>query len=53
MQVMPYGKRQDGLVVAPSWSIKDIDAEVLSEMCDQFRASVFQKAGKKDPRASQ
>lgn len=32
------------------FSLHEIDAEALSAQCDRFRADVFAKAGKKDPR---
>lgn len=43
------GNRADGWVDAPKWHIRDVDTETLSELCDQFRADVFAKAGKSDP----
>jgi hypothetical protein len=30
-------------------AIGDVDAQVLAQMCDTFRAEVFRKAGKSDP----
>lgn len=30
--------------------LSDVDAESLSDLCDEFRKSVFEKAGKKDPK---
>ncbi len=30
--------------------ITDVDAKTLSEMADEWRAELFRKAGKKDPR---
>jgi hypothetical protein len=32
-----------------AWPLKDVDAEVLAQLCDDFRAEVFRKAGKDDP----
>jgi hypothetical protein len=38
-------------VYAPSViSISDLDAKTLSGMADEWRAELFRKAGKKDPR---
>jgi len=44
--------RQDGFGNNPKISLKDIPEEVLSGLCDQFRKDVFEKAGKKDPKAT-
>lgn len=30
--------------------IQSISTEKLSKMCDEFRAKIFEKAGKKDPK---
>lgn len=30
-------------------SIKELDAETLERLCEQFREDVFTKAGKRDP----
>lgn len=29
--------------------LKSVPAETLAQMCDEYRAEVFRKAGKKDP----
>ena len=42
-------QRQDVLIEAPKWHVSDIDAQVLSDLCDQFRKDVFKKANKIDP----
>lgn len=47
---MPPGQRQDGFREAPTWPLSEIPADVLAEMCDDFRAEVFRKAGKTDPK---
>lgn len=44
--------RQDGFHQAVSIALRDVDANVLAVMCDAFRASIFEKAGKPDPRDS-
>ena len=41
--------RQAGFQEAPKYAIKDVDAETLSDLCDQFRKDMFAKAGKPDP----
>lgn len=33
----------------PKWALREVDADVLSKMCNDFRASVFEKAKKADP----
>ena len=45
----PPRPRQDGWTTSPTISIADLDADTLSEMCAEFRAAVFAKAGKHDP----
>lgn len=47
--VQPVAARQDGWKDNPKLHVKDVDAEVLSQMCDEFRATVFKDAGKEDP----
>ena len=47
------GLRQDGIVESPKWHIKEVDEKTLSEMCDQFRKDIFEKAGKRDPNIEQ
>lgn len=44
------GLKQDGMVERPMWHVKEVDENTLSEMCDQFRRDVFEKAGKRDPK---
>lgn len=39
-----------GVDAKPSIPLKDIPAEELDRLCNEFRAEVFRKAGKKDPR---
>jgi hypothetical protein len=43
------GLKQDGLIEAPKWHLKEVDEETLSKLCDQFRHDVFTKAEKVDP----
>lgn len=44
------GLRQEGIIEGPKWPLSEVDADTLSELCDEFRAEVFRKAGKADPR---
>ncbi len=47
---MPIRPRQEGFnPEPPSFSLKEIDADTLSSLCDNFRREVFNKAGKIDP----
>lgn len=46
---MPARPRQDGIVEAPKWELMDVDAETLSDLCDDFRREVFKKAQRPDP----
>lgn len=48
----PRKAREEGLVETPKFSLADLSAETLSDLCDQFRADVFEKAGKPDPKAA-
>ena len=50
-QVAP--KPREGFERAPSFPLSDLEPEALSAMCDEFRAEVFKKAGKQDPRSQQ
>ena len=42
-------QRQDGVTFSGGFPLSTVSAEKLSEMCDEFRAKIFEKAGKKDP----
>ena len=46
----PPGLRQDGPKFTTGWALRDIDADELSKQCDLFRAEIFRKAGKDDPK---
>lgn len=46
----PSGSRNEGLKDPPSFPVSAVDEQTLSLMCDDFRAGVFAKAGKIDPR---
>lgn len=41
--------KQDGIQPLPSYELKDLDEDTLSDLCYEFRAHVFLKAGKQDP----
>jgi hypothetical protein len=41
-----------GLASAVGFSLSELDAETLSSLCDEWRASVFGIAGKADPQKS-
>jgi hypothetical protein len=45
----PPRPRQEGWKEAPSIPLSELDADALSLLCDEFRAEVFRKAGKRDP----
>lgn len=47
---MPPRPRQEGFIELPKWHVRELDADVLSNLCDQFRAEIFRKAGISDPR---
>lgn len=49
--MMPPRERQDGMVEAPKFHLRDLEPEVLAELCDEFRRNVFAKAEKRDPSA--
>ena len=42
--------KQDGFVESPSFHLSQLDEEILSELCDQFRKDVFANAEKVDPK---
>lgn len=50
---MPARPRQEGFNPdsVPKWALHELDADVLADQCDAFRAEVFRKAGKQDPRS--
>lgn len=39
----------DSGIQVPTYALNQLSEEALAELCDEFRASVFKKAGKKDP----
>lgn len=50
LPIFRTGLRQDGLKEISGFPLSEIEPETLSDMCDEFRKSIFEKAGKKDPR---
>lgn len=49
-QVVLPGKRQEGIKEPRTHALSELDANTLSDMCDDFRLEIFRKAGKEDPR---
>ena len=49
IQRMPPRPRQAGFHEAPKYALSEVPAEELARLCDDFRAEVFDKAGKPDP----
>lgn len=54
---IPHFVRRDKKAAGPgdpeaeaAFELSAVDAQTLSALCDQFRAEVFKKAGKADPR---
>ena len=41
--------REDGFTEAAKFALSELSALTLEDLCDQFRAEVFKKAGKRDP----
>jgi len=46
----PVVNREDGLKQAMKVPLSEIDTASLSSLCDEFRRSIFEKAGKTDPK---
>lgn len=44
------GLRQDGIQFDDGIPLADLPEDTLAALCDEFRAGVFLKAGKQDPR---
>lgn len=49
--MMPPRERQEGMVEAPKFHLRELEPDVLSQLCDDFRRNVFAKAEKSDPSA--
>lgn len=45
------GWRQDGIQFEDGIPLAELPEDTLSQLCDDFRRGVFERAGKKDPRA--
>jgi len=41
--------RQEGFHEPPKYHLREIPEEDLDDLCNEFRAEIFRKAGKKDP----
>ena len=48
---MPPRTRQEGIIEAPKFALREIEPKVLSALCDEFRRTLFEKAGQEDPSA--
>jgi hypothetical protein len=46
---MPPGRREDGMKALPKFPLNELGAEVLEQLCIQFRKDVFEAAGKEPP----
>lgn len=44
IQVVPPGRREEGLIGAPSHRLGDLDDLTLNQLCDDFRAGVMARA---------
>lgn len=42
--------RQEGFVESPKFAIAELESETIAQLCDEFRANMFEKAGKIDPK---
>lgn len=49
IQDAPARPRQEGFTESPKYALSELEPETLAELCDDFRRSVFEKAGKDDP----
>ena len=47
---LPPRPKQEGMTVPQHYFVKDLDAETLSQLCDEFRKSIFELAEKTDPK---
>ena len=43
------GLKQDGIQEVPKFRLSDLDSHTLDKLCEEFRDSVFKKAGKEQP----
>lgn len=44
------GFSRDGRIDELKWHLSEISEKTLSDLCDEFRAEIFKKAKKKDPK---
>jgi hypothetical protein len=50
VEMLP-GRREDGINIdGNKFTLSQVDADSLGQLCDHFRAAIFEKAGKQDPR---
>lgn len=41
--------KQEGMVETPKYALSELSADTLEELCEEFKKSVFEKAGKGRP----
>lgn len=49
IQKLAPGDRHTGIRIPSKFELHEIPAETLDELCNEFRAEIFRKAGKDDP----
>jgi hypothetical protein len=49
---VPHGPSEEGAGPQPTIPVKQLDAAAISDLCDEFRAAMFAKAGVRDPNTS-
>lgn len=49
VRASPQQRDDEKIYASPTWPLAEVSAVVLAQLCDQFRAAVFAKAGKSDP----
>lgn len=52
IQKMAPRPKQEGMIECPKYHLRELDADTLAELCDQFRREIFEKAGMPDPRTN-
>lgn len=45
--------RQEGFHTSMGFLLSELEPQVLSDLCDEFRKGVFTVAGKEDPKAKE
>jgi hypothetical protein len=44
------GVKQDGMNITKGIPLHEVESNILSELCDRFRADIFEAARKDDPK---